>query len=184
MLPLLLSAARLCGALAFTKLLDGNKRPGTVALYPLGYWPSAILPLQARIDGPGENRTHDLPLRRRSNPVLHHVQHFRVCKGKPRNPQFFSRGEIFRREFYLQPVRTTGRPGANPLTGCDSRRTASCREENRTENRAVSPHRVTDEVTRLCAIPASCSGGNEQFAFFSYCPCGQARIELASPLRS
>jgi len=28
-------------------------------------------------------------------------------------PAVFSHGEIFRREFYLQPVLSTGRPGAN-----------------------------------------------------------------------
>src|SRR5260221_2986178 len=43
----------------------GTTGQGHKALYPLSYWPP---------NGPGENRTHDLPLKRRSNPALHHVQ--------------------------------------------------------------------------------------------------------------
>jgi len=49
-----------------------------------------------------------------------------------------------------------------------------------------SSPRLVREVSLHCAIPASCSGGNERFACvcFSYCPRGEARIELASPPQS
>ena len=82
--------------------------------------------LLARRNGPGGNRTHNLPLLRRSNPVLHHVQLRWMHTSFPRiNPLSVA-----------FPKGTSLSPGANRRLARDSRRPNLAGRNSRSEQRS------------------------------------------------